>query len=783
MAAKGAGKLKQERINEAIGVLFLLAGLFTLLSLLFFHPSDHSFYTSYPNESYRNVTGIIGARVAYYLNFVFGWSSYSVPAIFLFWASCFFLQKVPQKRWIELICILVSIVAVSSVFALLSASEWKMRAGGAAGYLIASRLETYFGVIGGLIISFTCLALALLLATDFLLYPIFERFWIQARQGLSKVRSSLARSLVFTKGNRGISKNFQSSGNWIERFLPPKVVHSQDGLKKSLAAQNRSGDFKPASSVEDAIEDERAVFEQAKTKIKLNQTKDTVKKEISDAKAETHKDFAKKSHEEGPVGHYQLPPLSLLNSQAAAPVVNEADLRRNSQILEETLRDFGIQVKVVEVEHGPVITRYELLPAPGVKVNRIVSLSDNLALALKTTSIRFLTPIPGKPAVGVEIPNLSTTTVAIRELLESPAAHNKRMTLPLMLGKSTSGKPMIADLVEMPHLLIAGTTGSGKTVCLNSLIVGLLFSKTPEELKFIMVDPKMVELSLYQNIPHMMTPVVTDVRKASGVLHWLVDEMERRYRMFAAAGTRNIKAFNERKTDGASSGNEPIPKQLPYILLVIDELADLMMVARDKVETLITRLVQLSRAVGIHLVLATQRPSVDVITGVIKANFPARISFKVASKVDSRTVLDTNGADQLLGKGDLLFLEPGEAKPIRGQGTFISDQEIGATVQFITGQRKAQYVSGIGSSPEGESLGLFAEKDELYHEAVKIILQTRQASVSVLQRRLRLGYGRAARIIDMMESEGIVGPPQGSKPREILAGDIKEVTGSPAQEP
>ena len=344
---------------------------------------------------------------------------------------------------------------------------------------------------------------------------------------------------------------------------------------------------------------------------------------------------------------------------------------------------------------------------------------------------------------------------------------------------------MTADLAEMPHLLIAGTTGSGKTVCVNSIIAGLLFSRPPQELKFVMVDPKMVELAAYKDIPHMLTPVVTDVRKAAGTLNWLVAEMERRYQIFATCGTRNIQAFNNRKQPKdleTVENNNEIPKKLPYIILVIDELADLMVVAQDKVETAITRLAQLSRAVGVHLILATQRPSVDVITGVIKANFPARIAFKVASKVDSRTVLDMNGADKLLGKGDMLFLKPGDPKPIRGQATFITDEEINASVHFIKEQQGPQYLSEIEAASNGKSTQRSMEKDELYDEAVRVVLETRQASVSVLQRKLRLGYGRAARIIDMMEEEGIVGSYQGSKPRDILVDRAQEVGESSAND-
>ena len=436
--------------------------------------------------------------------------------------------------------------------------------------------------------------------------------------------------------------------------------------------------------------------------------------------------------------------------------MQEEDLRQNSRIVEETLADFGIEATIVEVEQGPVITRYELLPAAGVKVSQIISLGDDLALALKATSLRFIAPIPGKSAIGIEVPNTKSGAVFLRELLESREFRNPDFALPLLIGKDTSGKPLIADLTQMPHLLIAGTTGSGKTVCVNSIIAGLLFHSTPDRLKFVMVDPKRVELAVYNTIPHMLAPVVTDSKKAAATLLWVVSEMENRYRLFATRGVRNIQGFNSQSDE-----------KLPYIVVVIDELADLMMIAQDKVEGAITRLAQLSRAVGIHLLLATQRPSVDVITGVIKANFPARISFKVASKVDSRTVLDLNGADKLLGKGDLLFLQPGESKLIRGQGALVVDEEIARIVEFVSKQKAPEFHPEINSLEE-RTAQIDQEKDELFEDAVRVVLETGVASASTLQRRLRLGYTRAARIIDQMELEGIVGPHNGSKPREIL---------------
>jgi S-DNA-T family DNA segregation ATPase FtsK/SpoIIIE len=431
------------------------------------------------------------------------------------------------------------------------------------------------------------------------------------------------------------------------------------------------------------------------------------------------------------------------------------DLAASARILEETLEDFGISAKVTDIEQGPVITRYELDPAPGVKLNRIVALSDDVALAMKAQSVRIIAPIPGKGRVGVEVPNTQSSFVYLKEVLSGKEFQEAKSMLTLALGKDITGKPIVDDLDDMPHILIAGTTGSGKTVCVNSLILSLLFKASPNDLKFLMIDPKMVELMPFNGLPHLLCPVVTDPKKASVALNWVVNEMEERYRLLAKVGVRNIEAYNEKQ------------ESIPYIVVIIDEFADLMSVARDQIENAITRLAQLSRAVGIHLMLATQRPSVNVITGVIKANLPARISFKVASKVDSRTVLDMNGADKLLGKGDMLFLRPGESKLIRIQGTLVKDKEIERVVSFIKSQAEPVYDEEI-LKDQHKSQMVNGEKDELYDQAVKIIMESNQASVSILQRRMRLGYTRAARIIDTMEQEGLVGPYEGSKPRKIL---------------
>jgi S-DNA-T family DNA segregation ATPase FtsK/SpoIIIE len=449
-------------------------------------------------------------------------------------------------------------------------------------------------------------------------------------------------------------------------------------------------------------------------------------------------------------------------------------IEEQSRILQDTLADFGIDAKVVEVEQGPVITRYELQPASGVKLQRITNLSDNISLAMKATSIRILAPIPGKARIGIEIPNQTKQMVVLKDVLLSEPMQNAKSKLTMAIGKDAAGAPMTGDLDRMPHLLIAGATGSGKTVCMNTLIMSLLMRSAPDEVRLILVDPKRVEMIHYNGIPHLMVPVIDDIDKVPSVLAWLVSEMTRRYQLLSKIGARNIDGYNEKadlenEARDESANPEEDREKLPYIVLVIDELADLMMTKGKDVETAIMRLAQLSRAVGIHLILATQRPSVDVITGVIKANFPSRIAFQVASKVDSRTVLDSNGADVLLGRGDLLYLDPSKPHLTRGQGAMVTDAEIERVVQFIKDQQKPVYDEEIFNANNKKQEGTHDfRSDEHYAEACRIIVGGGAASVSMLQRRLGLGYTRAARLVDMMEEDGIVGPHRGSKPREVL---------------
>ena len=496
-----------------------------------------------------------------------------------------------------------------------------------------------------------------------------------------------------------------------------------------------------------------------------------------------------------PVAPYPLPPLDLLDPPStSADGYSPETLDHMSRRVEILLRHFGIAVKVVAVEPGPVITRFEIEPAPGVKVSQISNLAKDLARGLSVISVRVVEIIPGKPVVGLEIPNQQREIVYLREVLETPVYQQAASPLTLALGKDIGGNPVVANLAKMPHLLVAGTTGSGKSVAINAMLLSLLYKAAPHEVRLILVDPKMLELSMYEDIPHLLTPVVTDMKEAANALRWCVVEMDRRYRLMAALKVRNIAGFNRKLADaqaagesitdpfwkpgeGGVAGEIPVLEPLPFIVVVIDELADMMMIVGKKVEELIARLAQKARASGIHLILATQRPSVDVITGLIKANIPTRIAFQVSSRVDSRTILDQMGAEQLLGHGDMLYLPPGTGLPQRVHGAFVDDHEVPRVVDYLRQTGVPDYIDDVLAEPreetdgaeDAEGNGRGGESDPLYDEAVRIVTESRRASVSGVQRRLRIGYNRAARLVEEMETAGVVGPVQTNGSREVLA--------------
>jgi S-DNA-T family DNA segregation ATPase FtsK/SpoIIIE len=696
--------VRERRLNEIRGVILVAIGLMILASLIRFDHLDLSIYTSHPNIPPNNLLGIFGAYLGGIIVFLFGrLTSFIIPLFIIMLGIKFFRQKMPYLSIPRILGVLILLLSLSSLIGMFNLKNQaaKFFYSGFLGAAISNFITAYFKRLGGFIIFITFIILSLALVTEILISSLFINL-------LSTTKSFLSPIFIFRRREKPFAIRVKPSISEKPR-IDEKIVSAQPVIKPKI---------------------------QIKTKPSVLEVK---------AKPQEIK-----------IGDYHLPALDLLDSPPPleARQIKE-DLEANARILEDTLEDFAIQAKVTDIERGPVITRYELEPAPGVKLNRIVALSDDIALTMKAQSVRIIAPIPGKGRVGVEVPNIQSSFVYLKEVLATKEFQEAESKLTLALGQDIAGQSIVADLDEMPHLLIAGTTGSGKTVCVNSLILSLLFKSTPVELKFLMIDPKMVELMPFNGLAHLLCPVVTDAKKAYTALNWVVNEMEERYQLFAKAGVRNIEAYNEKQ------------EKIPYIIVIIDELADLMNVARDQIENAIQRLAQLSRAVGIHLILATQRPSVNVITGVIKANLPARISFKVASKVDSRTVLDMNGADKLLGKGDMLFLRPGESKLIRIQGSLISDKEIEKVVSFIREQTEPIYDEEITKDRQ-KTILTNGEKDELYDQAVRVIMESNQASVSILQRRMRLGYTRAARIIDMMEQEGLIGSFEGSKPRKIL---------------
>ena len=738
--------MKQEHISEVKAIIILSLGMILLVSLVSFVPEDLSWYTSHPNVPAHNLVRITGAYLAGSLLFIFGYSAYLFVVCLLFWGWNKFMLRGLVFSWPKALSFVVLFCVLSALAGMIGAQESSSRfaRSGLIGFMLSDFFVRYLGAVGSYIILVTLGTLSLILTGEVLVAPLFMR-------GINKVCDwgGSLRS-IDPEDRQQSSQRSISMGSFLKQPQASAVRKLQEEeLKKALRAKEAVADKKVEEKREPGVSPagQGAAAKPAKPQIHIVQPRKPQK--FSEEDLSTR-------YGETIVGEYRIPSLDLLEDP---PSISQGKLQNTlmngAKLLEETLVNFGVNASVVHIERGPAITRYELEPAPGVKVQKFTTLSDDIALAMRATTVRVVAPIPGKNRVGIEVPNADFSTVYLKEVLAGNEFRSSKSKLTLSLGKDIAGKSMVADLAEMPHLLIAGTTGSGKTVCVNGIIMSMIFNASPDEVKFVMVDPKMVELAQYNDIPHLLCPVVTDSQKASAALQWVVSEMETRYRALSKEGVRNLPGYNARG------------HKMPYIVVIIDELADLMQLSAKAVESAITRIAQLSRAVGIHLILATQRPSVDVITGVIKANFPARISFKVASKVDSRTVLDMNGAESLLGKGDMLFIKPGDAKPTRGQCSYVRDEEIQRVIRFIRDQQAPTYDESITKQQKGAGAGE-DQSDEYYDEAVKLVIESNQASVSILQRRLRLGYTRAARLIDMMEQNGIVGPYAGSKPRDIL---------------
>jgi len=692
--------------EEVIGIALLGVSLFAIISLLSYSSTNIS----------SNWGGIVGGYTAWVLFKVVGYSAYLFPILIIILAREFLIRREFNFRLSIPISLLFLLVAFSGLLSSLIGND--ILSGGVVGKYVCLLLWDYLGWTGTLIFLMAMLLCSIIFTT-----------------GISFVAIA----------NKGYNLYNQRS----------KAIKSEESEEQEPAAN-------PVLSVEQKPEvkrvDRPAIIVPPVPK-KQPKTKEPTQE---------HFEFLKAT------GEFQLPPLSFLdNPPEKAQSLDEEALRTNSKILEKKLKDYGVDGQVIAVTPGPVVTMYEFEPAAGIKVSSIVNLSDDLALALRATSIRIIAPIPGKAVVGIEVPNIAKQKIYLREILESQAYSKSHSKLTFALGKDISGTPLVADLAKMPHLLMAGATGAGKSVSVNDIVVSILYKATPNDVRFLLIDPKMLELSAYEGIPHLLTPVVTEPKRAAVVLRGMVNEMGERYKLMAEKGAKSIDKYNQLfDEEGSIDSDKEQHRRLPYIVIVIDELSDLMMASGKEVEESLVRLSQMARAAGIHLLVATQRPSVDVITGLIKANFPARISLQVASRTDSRTILDTGGAETLLGEGDMLFLPPGSSRVKRIHGAYVSELEIKRVTDFLKKQGKPTYDKAISEAKVEEKGGidddLGEEFNKRYDEAVAIVIQLQQASTSYIQRRLRIGYNTAARIMEKMEAEGIVGPAQGSRPREVL---------------
>ena len=731
--------------HEIVGIVLIAVAISLFLSLVSFAPTDPSLfsYSSLKTREIHNWMGVVGAHLSGLLFHGLGFSSFLVPFLLGLFAVSFVFRwewkYLPLKAagWVVLLMTISNLLCLWIKPVRLHHQD--LLAGGFIGEAFSRILVRYFNLPGATILSAMILILSFVLGTGMSFISVVQHLSGGVNQLVERMGTLKMLRAERAKRARKLKKQIREEEEGVP-LPPPAVIEKMPApVKEKEAPKQEAFEFMEASKV------------------------------------------------------FQLPSTSLLEAEVEKrPKVDRDSLIMNSRILEKKLLDYGVEGRVVEVRPGPVITVYEFEPAPGVKVSRIVNLADDLALALSALSIRIVAPIPGKSVVGIEVPNTNRETVYLKEIIDSDTFRVSKSKLSFGLGKDISGGPFVVDLARMPHLLVAGSTGSGKSVSINSMICSILFKAAPDDVRFLMIDPKMLELSDYEGIPHLLLPVVTNPKKAAAGLKWLVEEMERRYSVLAEKGVRNIEHYHQkmekelkekgkvykRKGDlleGAENQAGESMEKLPYIVVVIDELADLMMVSSREVEECITRLAQMARAVGIHLLLATQRPSVDVITGIIKANFPARISFQVTSKVDSRTILDTVGAEHLLGAGDMLFLPPGSSKLTRLHGAYVSSVEIKRVVEFLKKQGAPSYDASIVLEVKKgkEATGEEEEYDEKYDEAVAFVAETGQASISLIQRRFRIGYNRAARIIEKMEGQGVVGPSDGIKPREVLIKKIE----------
>ncbi|MCC7417514.1 MAG: DNA translocase FtsK [Acidobacteria bacterium] len=762
-----SGSTVSRRVSEFAGVALFAAAIIWIIALATYQPSDPVwFFSTGTQATPANFAGRVGAFLAELSFQLVGYAAYCIPALLVvvgwhyFWCS---KLDAGATKAAGVVLLLGSISAfLSLVFGTLDLSGKAFRAGGSLGEGLAGLLAEYLNQTGSIVVIVALIFFAVIMSTQFsfgrffgdlfgALSGTFGRTATAVREWRQERRREKQRREVIAKHTK---KGTEIKAAPAAAALPDLPAAPAKGGKRSAA----SDDEGPAAAP--GMAGPRSFAPARPPKVTLPPPPAPLSEpEPAKAPAERRK------------GDYALPPLALLDAAKTERKIDERELMDGARLLEEKSREFAVEGAVVQIHPGPVVTTFEFKPEAGVKYSKITGLAEDLCLAMRAESV-LIDRIPGKSTVGIQIPNHTREQISLRELLESEPYRRSASKLSIALGKTIHGEPYVADLATMPHLLIAGATGTGKSVGMNGMLTSILYRATPDDVRLIMIDPKRLELGMYEDIPHLLTPVVVDPKAAANALRWAVREMEERYKTLAAEGVRNIEQYNRNVNQTIAEKHTPADGQprrpLPFIVVVIDELADLMMVASNEVEQSIARLAQMARAVGIHLILATQRPSVDVITGLIKANMPSRISFRVSSKVDSRTILDANGAEQLLGRGDMLFLPPASSRVIRLHGPYISEQESARLASYLRKQGKPVYDDTITAEEKTGAADVEMEKDDLYDEAARIVVSSGQASISYLQRRLRIGFSRAARLVDMMEVEGLVSPAAGGKAREVL---------------
>ncbi|HLK20290.1 MAG TPA: DNA translocase FtsK 4TM domain-containing protein [Bryobacteraceae bacterium] len=784
------GPTRFHRLNEAGALVFLFAGLFFMLSLVSYHPQDRSFNSASGALRAHNLTGFAGSYTSDLCLQVLGLSAFAIPVLLWMLAWRWVRSSEIQAPGIKIFGSGMLFLSISVGLSLLPTwHPWNgsFSSGGMIGVVLADSLRASLNFTGAALLTGICFILSLYLISTFSMVTLAK--WLHGPLGL--LRNALARWENWRADRQRIAMERAEARAQRRAQKRDAMEETQQVVREAAAELKRARAAAAGATMAEAppVEDMAPPVEE---EIPIH----TLEYEPPPARAEdppppepaapapglTRGRF-KTAPEVTEHPEYRLPSTELLNEIPGRTAYDSLELKEIASRIKAKFEEFNVHGNVVQINPGPVVTTFEFKPEAGVKYSRITTLSEDLCLGLQAESI-LIERIPGKPTVGIEVPNSRREVISLRQILESEEFNESNSRMSICLGKDISGRIKVAALESMPHLLIAGSTGAGKSVMLNSMIMSILYKATPDEVRMILVDPKRLEMGLYEGIPHLLTPVITDAKKATNALRNAVLEMERRLKLLAGQGVRNIDQYNRKmkqlQNEPRSLFDEDEPaapedlRPLPYILILIDELADLMMLERGNVEEAVTRLAQMARAVGMHLVLATQRPSVDVITGLIKANFPSRISFRVATRVDSRTVLDVMGAEHLLGKGDMLFLPPGSSRLIRVHGAFVTEAETNRVVEFWKNQARPDYDQTFLLAPpteegeEGEGEEFDGPEDPAYADAVRVVLEMGKASTSTLQRRLRLGYGRAARILDMMQREGIIGPPDGSKPREVL---------------